>query len=202
MHQIKLADKACWQRGYIPGFRVQMLLFKSSLQLLTSGIAWSKSLNPALNAHFIFMITTALYFSVSSMYVLDDMCPIKAIYYYLYSSGNRDKRPVLLKNSNSTEIKVVLLRVYLKHHDRLDQCSDSQGELKGWLLCQPPGGGHDNHSSILAWKIPWTEEPSELQSMGSQRVGPLSQRVGPKSWLKWLSMHALCQLKSLENIYT
>ena len=27
------------------------------------------------------------------------------------------------------------------------------------------------HSSILAWKIPWTEEPSGLQSMGLQRVG-------------------------------
>ena len=27
------------------------------------------------------------------------------------------------------------------------------------------------HSSTIAWKIPWTEEPSELQSMGSQRVG-------------------------------
>ena len=27
------------------------------------------------------------------------------------------------------------------------------------------------HSSILAWKIPWTEEPSRLQSMGSRRVG-------------------------------
>ena len=27
------------------------------------------------------------------------------------------------------------------------------------------------HSSILAWEIPWTEEPGELQSMGSQRVG-------------------------------
>ena len=26
------------------------------------------------------------------------------------------------------------------------------------------------HSSILAWKIPWTEQPSGLQSMGSQRV--------------------------------
>ena len=26
-------------------------------------------------------------------------------------------------------------------------------------------------SSILAWKIPWTEEPGELQSIGSQRVG-------------------------------
>ena len=27
------------------------------------------------------------------------------------------------------------------------------------------------HSSILAWEIPWTEEPGRLQSMGSQRVG-------------------------------
>ena len=26
------------------------------------------------------------------------------------------------------------------------------------------------HSSILAWKIPWIEEPGRLQSMGSQRV--------------------------------
>ena len=26
------------------------------------------------------------------------------------------------------------------------------------------------HSSIIAWKIPWTEEPGRLQSMGSQRV--------------------------------
>ena len=27
------------------------------------------------------------------------------------------------------------------------------------------------HSSFLAWRIPWTEESGELQSMGSQRVG-------------------------------
>ena len=27
------------------------------------------------------------------------------------------------------------------------------------------------HSSVLAWEIPWTEEPGGLQSMGSQRVG-------------------------------
>jgi len=27
------------------------------------------------------------------------------------------------------------------------------------------------HSCILAWRIPWTEEPGGLQSMGSQRVG-------------------------------
>ena len=27
------------------------------------------------------------------------------------------------------------------------------------------------HSSILAWEIPWTEEPGRLQSVGSQRIG-------------------------------
>ena len=31
--------------------------------------------------------------------------------------------------------------------------------------------GKATHSSILAWRIPWTEEPGGLQSMGSQRVG-------------------------------
>ena len=31
--------------------------------------------------------------------------------------------------------------------------------------------GMATHSSILAWKIPWTEEPSRLQSTGLQRVG-------------------------------
>ena len=35
------------------------------------------------------------------------------------------------------------------------------------------------HSSTLAWKIPWMEEPGGLQSMGSLRVG--------HDWLKWLS---------------
>jgi len=31
--------------------------------------------------------------------------------------------------------------------------------------------GMATHSSILVWRIPWTEEPGRLQSMGSQRVG-------------------------------
>ena len=30
--------------------------------------------------------------------------------------------------------------------------------------------GKATHSSILAWRIPWTEEPGGLQSMGSQRA--------------------------------
>ena len=31
--------------------------------------------------------------------------------------------------------------------------------------------GMATHASILAWRIPWTEEPGGLQSVGSQRVG-------------------------------
>ena len=35
----------------------------------------------------------------------------------------------------------------------------------------PQEKGMATHSSILAWRIPWTEEPGGLQSMGLQRVG-------------------------------
>ena len=39
----------------------------------------------------------------------------------------------------------------------------------GWE--DPLEEGMATHSGILAWRIPWTEEAAELQSMGSQRVG-------------------------------
>ena len=38
-------------------------------------------------------------------------------------------------------------------------------------LGRSPGGVMTTYSSILAWRVPWTEEPGGLQSMGSQRVG-------------------------------
>ena len=41
----------------------------------------------------------------------------------------------------------------------------------GSLGQDPLEEGMATHSRILAWKIPWTEEPGRLQSMGSQRVG-------------------------------
>ena len=34
-----------------------------------------------------------------------------------------------------------------------------------------PEDGMATHSNVLAWKIPWAEEPGGLQSIGSQRVG-------------------------------
>ena len=42
------------------------------------------------------------------------------------------------------------------------------GSIPG--LGRSPGGGMTTHSSILAWSIPWTEEPGGLWSIGSQRV--------------------------------
>ena len=47
--------------------------------------------------------------------------------------------------------------------------------IPGWE--RSPGEGNGNHSSILAWKIPWTEEPGRLQSMGSHRVRLLTERL-------------------------
>ena len=44
-----------------------------------------------------------------------------------------------------------------------------QVQALGWEV--PLENGMATHSSILAWGIPWTEEPDGLQSMGSQRVG-------------------------------
>ena len=43
------------------------------------------------------------------------------------------------------------------------------GSTRGWE--DPLEKEMATHSSILAWKIPWTEEPGGLQSTGSQRVG-------------------------------
>ena len=42
------------------------------------------------------------------------------------------------------------------------------GSIPGWE--DPLGKGMVTHSSILAWRILWTEEPGRLQSMGSQTV--------------------------------
>ena len=41
----------------------------------------------------------------------------------------------------------------------------------GWTLCReaPLEKAVATHSSVLAWRIPWTEEPGGLQPMGSQK---------------------------------
>ena len=46
---------------------------------------------------------------------------------------------------------------------------ETQVQSLGWEDALEKGMA--THSSILAWRIPWTEEPGKLQSMGLQRAG-------------------------------
>ena len=51
----------------------------------------------------------------------------------------------------------------------LPASAETTGEMSSIpALGRSPGVGSGNHSSILAWKIPWAEEPGGLQSVGSQ----------------------------------
>ena len=51
---------------------------------------------------------------------------------------------------------------------KLPAMQETMIQSLGWE--DPQEKGMATHSSILAWRIPWTEEPGALQSMGSQRV--------------------------------
>ena len=51
----------------------------------------------------------------------------------------------------------------------LPAMQETQVRFLGWE--DPLEKGMAIHSSILAWRIPWTEEPGRLMTMGSQRVG-------------------------------
>ena len=52
---------------------------------------------------------------------------------------------------------------------RLPAIRETQVQFLGWE--DPLEKEMAIHSSTLTWRIPWTEEPGWLQSMGSQRVG-------------------------------
>ena len=52
---------------------------------------------------------------------------------------------------------------------RLSTMQETSVRSLGWE--DPLEKEMEIHSSITAWKTPWTEEPGRLQSMGSQRVG-------------------------------
>ena len=63
-----------------------------------------------------------------------------------------------------------------------------------WVEKIPWKEGLETHSSILAWRIPWTEDPARLLSIGSQRVG--------HGWNDWARMYALHNSSNiLESLY-
>ena len=89
----------------------------------------------------------------------------------------------------------------------MDEVEQAGLGLAGWIISMgspfrslgqegPPEEGIETHSSIAAWRIPWTKEPGGLQSTGSQRVRhdwsnisltqALGQRDGPYLSGTWL----------------
>ena len=57
----------------------------------------------------------------------------------------------------------------VKNSPAMQEKQETVGSVSG--LGRAPGGILATHSSILAWRISWTEELGRLQSMGSHRVG-------------------------------
>ena len=82
-----------------------------------------------------------------------------------------------LGNSSSVFLKKHLLGAYhvqtsplvTQTVNNLPAIRETQVQSLGWE--DPLEKEMATHSSILAWEIPWTEEPGGLQSLGSQRVG-------------------------------
>ena len=55
----------------------------------------------------------------------------------------------------------------VKNSPAKQKMQETQVQSLGWE--DPLEEGMATHSSVLAWRIPWTEEPDGLQSIGSQR---------------------------------
>ena len=76
---------------------------------------------------------------------------------------------------NNTNSAAVTIRVGFPDGSVVRNLPASAGDAGDTGLI--PGSGRSleeemaTHSSILAWEIPWTEEPDRLQSVGLQRVG-------------------------------
>ena len=57
----------------------------------------------------------------------------------------------------------------VKNPPAMQETQETQVQSLGWE--DSPEKNMATHSSMIAWRIPWTEEPGGLQSMGSPRVG-------------------------------
>ena len=94
----------------------------------------------------------------------------------LWSIYFDERKPIILIKDNSkrfshyfqSQICPNLLPVV---KNSLANAGDKRCRFDPWIGKIPQEKGMANHSSILAWKIPGTEEPGGLQSIGSQRVG-------------------------------
>ena len=86
----------------------------------------------------------------------------------MYDSAVHALKPLLHILGRSNPISG--LPIWLSGKESTCQCSRFKRLGFDPWVGKNPGGGNGTHSSILPWKIPWTEEPGGLQFMGLQRV--------------------------------
>ena len=84
----------------------------------------------------------------------------------LPNSGIELESPSLQADASPTELWASLVAQIVEH---LPAIQETQVRSLGWEDSLEKEIA--THSSILAWRIAWTEEPGGLQFMGSQRVG-------------------------------
>ena len=74
-----------------------------------------------------------------------------------------------MENNKRGQSRASLMAQWVKNPPAVQETQETQI----WSLRQedPLEDEMATHSSILVWKIPWTEEPGRLQFIGSQRVG-------------------------------
>ena len=70
----------------------------------------------------------------------------------------------------STHIHILQLIRFFRAHDEIPDRGETCPKNYPYLIILLEKA-MASHSSTLAWKIPWTEEPGRLQAMGSLRVG-------------------------------
>ena len=80
---------------------------------------------------------------------------------------------VIRFNNNKINFQCLLTTTWASQVAQMVKNSPAMQETLVWSLGweDPLEEGMETHSSILAWRIPWAEEPGGLQCIGSQRAG-------------------------------
>ena len=79
------------------------------------------------------------------------------------------------EHNNSEDTGIYIMQCYTRVSLVAQKVKSLPAMQEAWVQSlgqeDPLEKGMATHSSILAWKIPWTEEPGGLQSVGLQRAG-------------------------------
>ena len=88
---------------------------------------------------------------------------------YAISTQNRDSISIFIVTIKYLKVSLYNMRAPLAQAvNNLSTMQETQVRSLDWE--DPLEKGAETHFNILSWRIPWTEEPGRLQSMGLQRV--------------------------------